>query len=120
LYHEIHAQNHLMSLVLPIPTPSSDSLGASVFKLMQLSRLVNKSKENEIILDFSKTSFQFSCFLGGLYILRKGWESKGKKITIKNVNSKMESYLNAIHFPGGYTLAEKVVYLIMMVRRSLH
>ena len=91
-----------MPLTLPIPTASSDNVGASVYKLMQLSKMVNESTDNLIILDFCNTKFQFSCFLAGLFILCKGWEANGKTVIKINIHQNISNYLEVINFHNGF------------------
>ena len=91
-----------MPLILPIPTSTTDNVGASVFKLMQLSKMVNESTDNLIVLDFCNTKFQFSCFLAGLFVLCKGWESKGKTVTKVNIHENISNYLEVVNFHDGF------------------
>ena len=91
-----------MALILPVPSATADNVGASVFKLMQLSKIVNSTIDNIIVLDFCNTNFQFSCFLSGLFILSKGWEANGKKVSKINVHKDIANYLEMVKFNEGF------------------
>ncbi len=99
-----------MALVLPIPSPISDSLGESFYKLIQISKIVNGREDAEIILDYSNTGYQFGTFLTGLFMLIKDWESQGRKIVAKNINGNLKAYFDSIRFPEGLDLTDGSVF----------
>ena len=93
-----------MALTIPIPQSLQDSLGASIFKLMQIGLIVKQSNDAEIIIDFTRTTFLPSSFIGGLFMLVNEWKTNGKFVFVKKANNILSSYLDYIKFPDGFNL----------------
>ena len=88
-----------MGLTLRIPNPKSDSIGESILKLVQISKIVNSTSQNDIIIDYSNAEFQYNAFISGMHIFIKEWERAGKKVTIRKFNQNIEWYMDMINFP---------------------
>jgi len=93
-----------MPLILPIPAQTPDQMGLTIYKLMQLSSIVNATNETHIILDFVNTRFLHNSFILCLFTLINDWRLKGKIVEIGKFHSKAEGYFGAINFPNGYLL----------------
>jgi len=91
-----------LQINLPIPKASQDNLGHAIFKLIQLSKIVDSAPVSIVQLDFSNTRFQYSCFLAGLHLLIRQWRAIGKIVTFTNIDSDpFYNYLCAIKFFDG-------------------
>lgn len=88
---------------LGIPAKTPDQIGPTIYKLIQLSQIVNKSQAEVITLDFTNTKFLHSIFISCLYSFIEIWR-KDRTIIIENINEGIKPYFDAVHFPNGYIL----------------
>lgn len=88
---------------IPIPTQDVNYVGRSIYKLYQLSQIVNQSNDNEIELHFGHTKFVNAPFATGLFCLIHQWLSAGKKVFLFR-NGAVRGYLETLHFPFGLDL----------------
>lgn len=91
-------------MLLPIPNRTPDGLGVTIYKLIQLSEIVNNSSDGTIVIDFTNTHFLHSVFIAGLFALIKEWESQGKQVELITEGSNIENYLSTIRFRDGLNL----------------
>jgi anti-sigma regulatory factor (Ser/Thr protein kinase) len=93
-------------MILPVPANTPDDFGLTIYKLIQLSEIVNNSTDNLIVVDFSHTKFLHCIYLAGLFSLIKNWRIFGKIVEIRHADSTISEYLNTINFNGGLVLQD--------------
>jgi len=89
---------------LPIPDILPGPLGHTLFKLIQVSEIVNNSDDLTVSLDFSHTSMLHSVFLGGLHSFITTWLAQGRTVEIINIGESIRRYFSTVRFPEGFDL----------------
>lgn len=109
-----------MSLTLKIASRVSDDFGNPISSLMHyISELNSKPEETEIILDFSEVKFTSPFILGGLSAEVAKLKAEGKSVSVLT-NGTVESYLETVYFPDGFSTTEANVENIEAKLLSYH
>jgi len=96
-----------MAIKLPITATTDQRMGLIFFKLMQLSGIVNRTRETDIIVDLTEARFLHAIYLSGLFSLMRAWQYEGKNIIIESKHTGLSSYLKTICFEKGFVLDDK-------------
>jgi len=91
---------------IPILSKTPDNIGLILYKLFQISSIVNASDDNEIEIDFANTKFLNAIYLAGLFSFIENWKQSGKKVVYININENIEGYLNAVCFNDGLRIEQ--------------
>ncbi|MBW7913371.1 MAG: ATP-binding protein [Taibaiella sp.] len=91
-------------MILPIPNRTPNEIGTTIYKLIQLSQIVNNSQDEEIIVDFTNTDFLHCIFISGLFCLIKTWRANGKTVKVIMGDSPISSYFSTIQFENGFDI----------------
>lgn len=90
-----------------IPIRTHENFGDSISKLIKTLLRISEIRDDEIILDFSRTKILNPFFLCGLTCVMRKMQWEGRSFILNHdENLRINSYLNTVFFPGTFCASD--------------